>query len=372
MLHISERCPKQLGTFIMSELSSFPLFSQLPVELRVMVWKYFALPKGPVFYLLTTSLRPTKPSELPKWHCYLRHMSHPFMHLETMSSAWNLMHINKEAREIILNGRQVLGVAASEYSGKGMGILELKNSSSIITRIDCQVIFVNWEEDIFCYPMIIHTYQPTLVFNLMRSDTYQPALLYDLVDFNSYQRSTLFDPINFTKPKILFDQTDFRKRIVNLAFDLSDIVSMSSSLQGQQQPTEISSFLERATESLSDRFYPYLAPDLESLCRVQFVVWSRSIQKMCRGEDSEALASWIDHMKWSPDACKETFPISMEKLTFALAKDPQLYKQVQKFCRSLKVSIDEFTHKTSTIISKKCQRKVDVHLVIDYFLPFFD
>ncbi|KAI2632604.1 hypothetical protein GGS26DRAFT_82935 [Hypomontagnella submonticulosa] len=88
----------------MPQLRSFPRFSELPAELRLMVWEQLALPKGPLLYSLGglgSHQHVSSISSLPRLFPELDPFVHDTAHFR------NLARVNREARATVLRNRKL-------------------------------------------------------------------------------------------------------------------------------------------------------------------------------------------------------------------------------------------------------------------------
>ncbi|KAI3322689.1 hypothetical protein HD806DRAFT_544719 [Xylariaceae sp. AK1471] len=156
-----------------STIVSFPLFPQLPPELRFIVWKQFALPKGPMFRKNIFSLpsatihnindtntatvsdslllslyftgEPFREIFILTLDTYLdmfpnvysrqpRVISFPIIHPDAVSTVRRLMQVSREARHEVLNRRQLQRLYPEAF-----------DKPSVRPKF----FFVNWDLDLF-------------------------------------------------------------------------------------------------------------------------------------------------------------------------------------------------------------------------------
>ncbi|KAI0484085.1 hypothetical protein GGR56DRAFT_8833 [Xylariaceae sp. FL0804] len=89
---------------------SFRFFSRLSEENRARIWKHYALPKGPVLHAVavnnkTDIVNTVDPTWVVQGSCY-RITSFPPVPLDILPTTLSLLHVNREARKTVLQGKK--------------------------------------------------------------------------------------------------------------------------------------------------------------------------------------------------------------------------------------------------------------------------
>lgn len=114
----------------MPQLTSFTCFPQLPVELRLLVWEQYALPKAPIIY--AGSYRPPLYGGPTTLADYTR----------------NIIRVNREARMAVLGHREICDLAAGQIYFEGLRFHQGR-AEHILYGIFYRFMLVNWERDAF-------------------------------------------------------------------------------------------------------------------------------------------------------------------------------------------------------------------------------
>lgn len=120
----------------MPALESFPHFSRLPTEIRLLVWEYFVLLKAPVLYICCFWSDPTYRFYPELCRRIVRTQA------DLKSILRCLMQVNREARGAVLNTLQLYRLPACLHSQGRIPLLRDTN----------KILFINWEKDFFWYP----------------------------------------------------------------------------------------------------------------------------------------------------------------------------------------------------------------------------
>ncbi|CAJ2500097.1 Uu.00g029500.m01.CDS01 [Anthostomella pinea] len=124
----------------MSQTVDFPQFSQLPKELRLAVWGFFALPRGPAVHSIWNGV-----SFPPR---YLA--TNPFVTPSCISAVRSLMQVNHEAREEVLQGRELVRHrpdSAGTFSNARWCLENIEDGKAIQQPYS----FINWDLDLFYF-----------------------------------------------------------------------------------------------------------------------------------------------------------------------------------------------------------------------------
>ncbi|KAI1652047.1 uncharacterized protein F4817DRAFT_1803 [Daldinia loculata] len=199
---------------------NFPLFAQLPNELRLLVWGQYALPRVPIYYA--------------------RFLSYPPLRVESFQSnsmVRRLMQVNREARSAVLGNRQLYIFTNGRPYVISHQLAPFCENSPTTNEDEYgynwtrqRYMFVDFKKDIFCFETI------------------------RLIE---------------TRELRLPDWLIFEGHIKNMTFDLSDAIY---TLKQLSVPWGVLRYLESASKVLNRFIYPYLRLSLKSFRRLQFII----------------------------------------------------------------------------------------------------
>ncbi|KAJ2990261.1 hypothetical protein NUW58_g3040 [Xylaria curta] len=137
----------------MSELH-FPLFDQLPFELRRMIWTEYALPRGPMLHSISYGYSSAEvilcsfATSDPDSACRVNVLNLP--------TTRALMQVNREAREAVLDGRQLQRVVDNDQHSINVFHGGFHSCSNGRIAILHRYFFVNWGIDMFYFREGLH------------------------------------------------------------------------------------------------------------------------------------------------------------------------------------------------------------------------
>ncbi|CAJ2507411.1 Uu.00g085970.m01.CDS01 [Anthostomella pinea] len=136
----------------MSQLKEFTLFSKLPTELRLAVWRCYALPKGPLVHVISSEDRRLTGRIDTNIDA---------AHDELMWTTRVVLRVNQEARHEVSQGRQLVRLvqtakALGYHSGSWLKTLHNPDWPQLgyfvgQDRWNQEPLFVNWDLDLFYF-----------------------------------------------------------------------------------------------------------------------------------------------------------------------------------------------------------------------------